>query len=284
MLHNKLTLLVGLSLLGTLTFGSSAFAQGAGGADSVTDRIGGILLQLLVILIVVEAALSALFQWRVYRIVFNSRSMKTPIMFALGLAIVLSTGYDPMELIFQAVGGVAPNQGPARDVLTAGLSALMISGGSSGIYELLKRLGVRTPDASALQVEQAKLSSDQAWLSIRALGAVEGTGVQIGIEELTSPDADPLPYYYDHAQRPPFAGTIDTRKLGARIASSFTADAQRFPRYGGRKVSAGKHYRITATYASEDGMKTVGIFRGCFASRAVVDLTVDLQQELPSRP
>lgn len=261
---------------------SPAFANQNVVNSSTLDAIGGILLQLLFILFIIEAAFAALFQWRVYRIAFNARSMKTPIMFAVGLALVLSTGYDPMELVLETVGGAADTRGPARDILTAVLSALLVAGGSSGIFQLLKRLGIRAPESSVEQVDQAKLSINQAWLSIRVLGAAEGVGVQIGIEELAAPNADPMPYYFDHAQGTPFAGTIDTRKLGARIASSFTGDAQRFPNYGGRKVVAGTHYRITATYLSDDGMKTVGIFRGRFASRAIIDLTVDLLQDPPS--
>ena len=247
------------------------------------DRLSGVLLQLLAVVLVVESALAALFQWRVYRMAFNARAMKTPIMFFIGLLIVLSAGYDPMDLILRTVMATAPTSGTMRSIITSGLSALIIAGGSAGIFALLKRLGLRAPEDMAEQEAQSKLGSDQAWLSIRATGAPVGVPIQIGIQELATPDSAQTPYFFDHAQQPPLAGTIDSRGFGERLSAAFTADAQRFPSYGGRKVAAGKDYRITATWQTEGQVRSVGVFRGQFASRAVIDLAVDVSQAPPAR-
>jgi hypothetical protein len=246
------------------------------------DKLSGVLLQLLAVVLVVESALAALFQWRVYRMAFNARALKTPIMFTVGLLIVLLAGYDPMDQVLRAVTGTATTSWWGRSILTSGLSGMIIAGGSAGIFALLTRLGLRTPENAAEQAEQSKLGSDQAWLSIRATGAPDGTPIQIGIQELNDPDTERRAYFFDHAKQPPLAGTIDSRGWWERASASFTADAQRFPNYGGRKVTAGKHYRITATWQDGDRMTSVGVFRGQFASRAVIDLTVDVSKEPPA--
>lgn len=281
-LKSAVAIILGVGALALLVNPALADSQ-APRSPSDWDKLSGVLLQLLAVVLVVESALAALFQWRVYRMAFNARALKTPIMFAVGLLIVLLAGYDPMDQVLRAVTGTATTSGWGRITLTSGLSAMIIAGGSAGIFALLKRLGLRAPENAAEQEMQSKLGSDQAWLSIRAIGAPDGEPIQIGIQELTAPDTEQKAYFFDHAEQPPLAGTIDSRGWWERATSSFTADAQRFPSYGGRKVTAGKHYRITATWQNGDGMVSVGVFRGQFASRAVIDLTVDVSKDPPKQ-
>src|SRR6188768_4014024 len=49
---------------------------------------------LAVIALVIESALATIFQWRVYRMVFNNRSTKTLVMIAVALIVVMAFGYD----------------------------------------------------------------------------------------------------------------------------------------------------------------------------------------------
>jgi len=264
-------------------------AQPGGSGEGTWNALSGTLLQLLAVVIVVESALAALFNWRVFRIAFNARALKTPVMFGVGLLLVLVTTYDPMRTII-AAGGIplaAPSTVPAffQWVLTTILSAMIIAGGSEGIFQLLKKLGIRSPETNQDEADAKALKSDQAWVSIRATGATEPQPIQIGIEELGSAyeaKNDSLSYFFDHADKPPLAGSIDSRTVWQRIKAAFTADASRFPSYGGRTVSADKPYRITATWINEDKPKSVGIFRGKFASRALIDLSVALSDDPPA--
>jgi hypothetical protein len=258
-------------------------AQPSGSREGTWNTLSGTLLQLLAVVIVVESALAALFNWRVFRIAFNARALKTPIMFGVGLLLVLVTTYDPMKAIITAGDVPLTETHPLtlffQGSLTTVLSAMIIAGGSEGIFQLLKKLGIRSPETSQNEAATKGLKADQAWISIRATGVTEPQPIQIGIEELGSAYIaanDSLSYFFDRVEQPPLAGSIDSRTVWQRVKAAFTADASRFPSYGGRTVSADKPYRITATWISEDMPRSVGIFRGKFAPRALIDLSVDL--------
>lgn len=283
-------MIVGFAFTGGQAQEAAPPAQPVVGSGHQTwDVLSGTLLQLLAVVIVVESALAALFNWRVFQIAFNARALKTPIMFGVGLVLVLATTYDPMGEII-AAGGTPLAAAKSwssffQSALTTVLSALMIAGGSEGIFQLLKKLGIRSPETSQDEAAARELKSDQAWISIRATGVTEPQPIQVGIEELAdtySATEDKLSYFFDHGGQPPLAGSIDSRSVWQRAKAAFTADASRFPSYGGRTVSANKRYRITATWISEDKVKSVGIFRGKFAPRALIDLSVDLSDDPPS--
>jgi hypothetical protein len=261
-------------------------AQSGGSGQATWNTLSGTLLQLLAVVIVVESALAALFNWRVFRIAFNARALKTPVMFSIGLMLVLVTTYDPMRAIIAADGiPLVPKQTWSlfsQGTLTTILSAMIIAGGSEGIFQLLKKLGIRAPETNQDEAAAKALKNDQAWISIRATGVASSQPIQIGIEELNGADntaSDGLVYFYDHSHRPPLAGSIDSRTVWQRVRAAFTADAHRFPSYGGRTVAADKPYRITATWISEEKPKSVGIFKGKFAPRALIDLSVDVSND-----
>lgn len=276
-------MIVALAFTGGQAQEAAPPARPSGSGHDTWDVLSGTLLQLLAVVIVVESALAALFNWRVFRIAFNARALKTPIMFCVGLMLVIVTTYDPMREII-AAGGIPLDAAKGWSLffqvtLTTILSAMIIAGGSEGIFQLLRKLGIRSPETSPDEAAAKALKSDQAWVSVRATGVTEPQPIQIGIEELGGTykaTDDSLSYFFDHVDQPPLVGSIDSRTVWQRVKAAFTADASRFPSYGGRTVSADKPYRITATWISEDKPKSVGIFRGKFAPRALIDLSVDL--------
>ncbi len=95
-------------------------------------------MQLLAVVLVLEPALAALFQWRVYRMAFNARALKTPIMFVVGLLIVMVAQYNPMDQILSAVAGAA----------TGDVAVLRISPPAPAAITPL-RLGEDMPEPSA---------------------------------------------------------------------------------------------------------------------------------------
>lgn len=254
------------------------------GTGDVWNKLSGPLLQLLAVVIVLESALAALFQWRPWRMAFNGKAFKTPVMLVVGGLLVWAMGYDPMAKILAADGiGLVDPLKPTfwQAVLTGVLSAMIVAGGSSGINALLARLGLRAVPVTDEEKAARELTKDQAWVSVRAIGAVASDPIQIGVEELADQDTSATKYHYDLVALPPLAGTIDPRSAFKKAWASFFADNDRFPSYGGRRVAAGPHCRITATWKGRDGWQTVGVFRGRFASRAVIDLVVDLSKDLP---
>jgi hypothetical protein len=243
---------------------SPAAAQDGTGASLV--RIAVELGNLAIVVVFVESAMSALFNWRVYRAAFNHRALKTPIMVAVGLLIVLLFRYDVFARVLVEVGALpAPANGDpdtAGNGLTALISAMVIAGGTSGINTLFQTLGLRSnlPDAPP----PPTLRQDEAWISITVEGGAPGDRFLVAIEEGAG---DGLPVV---------AGAVEVRRFWQRVRDAWRTEANRFPSYGGRTLKAQTPYRITVldTRTAEAPPKLV--FEGSFAPRAIVDFDVRL--------
>lgn len=245
---------------------SSADADTAASAGQLPD-LAVELGKLVAVVAVVESALSALFNWRVYRVLFNDRALKTPIMFAVGLLIVTQFQYD----IFGRVIARALAEDPANwsgGLLSTLLSAMIIAGGTSGINTLFQRLGIRNP----LQTAEAAptLNMDEAWIAIHVVARPECQNIRIAMKETEAvPDL-------------PLVGSVQQRGFWQRLSEAFSSDAMRFPNYGGRKVRANKVYEISLVYSlvSAAGVqdREAPVFTGGFGPRAVIDLRFALPE------
>ena len=247
-----------------LAFSAGSVAQAAGevaGAATVT-ALAEELGKFAIVVVFIESAMSAIFNWRVYRAIVNYRSMKMPVLWAVGLTVVSAYQYDIFNTIM--VAATPGSAGTGNTLLTYAVSALMIAGGSSGINTLFLRLGIRSPIAD--EPVKPALSMTEAWLSVRVTRVTAVGPVQIAIEEVAG------------AAMTPLVGSLQERTLGERLREAFEADAMRFPSYGGWTMKAGQSYRITASAAVKvaNGLETMTkvIYEGGFAPRAIVDLQV----------
>ncbi len=103
-------------------------------------KVGRVLLVFLVLSIVFESALTPVFNWRVFRNRFSGKGVKTPITVILAFVVFWGYGLDIVYDLLDALGYEA--------TVTLGgqaLTALLIAGGSSGIFNIYKRLGIRSP-------------------------------------------------------------------------------------------------------------------------------------------
>lgn len=222
------------------------------------DVIGRQLLILFVVVAVLESAFSALFQWRAYQILFNARALKTPIMFASGLIMVYTLGYDPFLRLL-----VAANVLEARTLdptaFTAIMSALIVSGGVAGVNGLFRTLGIRNGQVSP---DAPHPPPDKAWISV--------------LVKTTRTLTEPVQIFVQEApELPPSAavvGMIDPRKPGERLRGLFTANDRRFPSYGGWIVKTNTYYRISIRHETT----TQTVFEGRFGEGAIVDLTANI--------
>jgi hypothetical protein len=97
-----------------------------------------VLLVFLVLSIVFETALTPLFNWRVFMARFESKGYKTPITVILAFIVFWGYGLDIISDLLVALGKSAePSIG--GQILTA----LLIAGGSSGVFEIFTKLHVR---------------------------------------------------------------------------------------------------------------------------------------------
>lgn len=241
-----------------------------------TDKLLKELFLLLLVVTLMESAMTTIFQWRLYRLLFNARAMKTVLMVLVGWSIVRLFDYDVFARILAVAGlGTGVKSEKTLEFVSStystGLSALIMAGGTSGINTLFRSFGFRPQPQEEPVLEPPK--QDEAWVSVtirqvRAVGPVE-----VLFREKPADPADP--------QRA-VVGVTDGRSLFRRIYETLIAVPGRIPNYGGRKVTTDKLYEISVKgmrRAVVNNASTLEpfdepVYSGAFASRAIVDLVV----------
>lgn len=226
--------------------------------DFDTASLARELARVLGFVILIESAMAALFRWRAYRVLLGGRALKTPIMFAVGWLVVTQFHYDIVARLLQIAD-------PGSQVVQSGtfsqlLSALVIAGGSSGIADIFRKLGLRPPIEA--ETPAKRLGKTEAYLSVQIERVAALGEVQIALREL------------DSCTEPPIAGSVGERPLNERLRDAFGFTRMRFPREEGQIVKALKDYEITLIYRTEDTPvpKPHPPLTVCFAPGALVDL------------
>lgn len=229
--------------------------------------------RVLVLVIVIESAMTALFNWRLYRVLFGGHALRTPIMVLVGWWVVTLFDYDIVARLLQL--SVTGTEAATSNWLSRILSALVIAGGSSGVFTIFARLGLRNPLAGTETPPQ--LDNTQAWLAIHLVGESGPDTVHIALNDLGT------------ATRPAIAGSVTRRAAGQsfldRLKDAFGVSGNRFPRSGGRTIKADTDYEIALIRRLEppklksdpqnpepasEIIAVAGVYR--FAPRAIVDL------------
>lgn len=233
---------------------------------STLGDLGVELGKFAIVIVLVESALAALFNWRVYRALFNYRALKTPIMLAVGIMIVWIFHYDVFARAMVEVGAIAVPQGTdpnrAGNLLTGLISAMIIAGGSSGINTLFQTLGLRPalPDTPP----RPQLAATEAWISVLVNGATPGNRFHVAIQPLTTQAATEL------------AGSVELKPFGQRVREAFRSESTRFPNYGGWSLTAGQNYKIQVVDTRVQGAIPKLVYEGSFAPRAIIDFQVSV--------
>lgn len=116
------------------------------------EDIKSVLVVFLILSVVFEVALTPLFNWRVFMARFEGKGYKTPI--TVVLAFVVFWGYD-LDIISDLL--VAMNRSAKMSIGGQILTALLIAGGSSGVFQILTKLKIRMePKDRAAKAEEAK--------------------------------------------------------------------------------------------------------------------------------
>ena len=131
MLDRSHAIPLAVSLL--LVTASSALSQTttvapAAGID--TGALAAELARVLAFVIVIESAMSAVFNWRLYRVLLGGHAMQTPIMVLVGFLVVSLFDYDIVARLLHIT--MPSSAQPASNWLSMTLSALVIAGGSNG--------------------------------------------------------------------------------------------------------------------------------------------------------
>jgi N-acetylmuramoyl-L-alanine amidase len=123
--------------------------------------LGSVLLVFVVLSVVLESAMSTLFNWRWFLARFDEKGFKTP--FLIAVALVLLTLYPTLDLLHRLLVALGEaSEGPTW--FGRILTALVLGGGNDAVYRLWTRLGLRDPAAREQKAREAKaaLRAEQA--------------------------------------------------------------------------------------------------------------------------
>jgi hypothetical protein len=136
--------------------GSQQEATHGGGpseaGSGTMDGVGRVLLVFLVLSVVFEVALTPIFNWRLFMAHFEERGLKTPITVVLAFVVFWSYGLDIISELLTAL-----DKPTGRSLGGQILTALLIAGGSSGVFQIFTKLGIRmNTDDRKKKAEEAK--------------------------------------------------------------------------------------------------------------------------------
>ncbi len=223
------------------------------------------LVILFVSAILVESALSVIFNWRLFMVLFYGRGMRTLVMIAVSAMMVWTFRIDVVHTMLASYGLAEPATG--GDVLSRSLTALILSGGSSGVYRLLVALGYRA--ARPVEEVHPKPKPDKAWISVRVVRAKAVGPVLVRLAEVDPVGPDTPPH---------LAGVIAQVGFWRRVRGVFLLDETRFPEAGGYEVDVDKQYRLEVSGRDATGASLASDIDGSysFAPGALIDLVARL--------
>lgn len=242
-----------------------AFAQEqpavALGSNEIYERSLKALTMLLVAAVLIENALAVLFNWRVFLTYFSLRGVKTIIAVAVSYIVVQTFDLDVVGALLKEYVPDANSGGTAGRILTA----LILSGGSSGVNSLMSSLGYR--DRGREEEVNPRAPETQAWIAVRVKRVNAVGPVHVHVTEARTPATDPSA----------IAGTIGFRRPS--LSELLFRNANRFPANGGYVVDPGKVYKIEVVGYDAQNKQLPDHLSGReyrFAPRAIVDFEVTL--------
>lgn len=143
--------------------GTRDTSDGARQSDAETSSknegpgLASVLFVFLAISVVFEAAMSALFDWRIYIRYFEGRGVKTPIL--VGVALLVCFHYD-LDILHNVLEGLGRSE--QKQQIGMIITAFLISGGSSAVFQVYSNLGLRDPTARKQKAkeERAAMAED----------------------------------------------------------------------------------------------------------------------------
>jgi hypothetical protein len=132
-------------------------ASEADARDADLDAVGDVLVVFLVLSLVFESAMSVLFDWRLFLVRFEGKGVKTPII--VGTAFLVFWGYD-LDIVYDLLVALGYDVSPTLGGQV--LTALLIAGGSGGIFRIFSRLGIRSPKERERKAAEARASLSSA--------------------------------------------------------------------------------------------------------------------------
>jgi len=146
----------------TRTIGQpSVVSSRATGSGMDQAKVVNVLFLVLALSLVFESAMSVLFDWRIFIRYFEGRGVKTPLVITVAFLVFLNYDLDIVAELLRGFPEIhAQNIGDATlpgQVLTA----LLIAGGSGGVFRIFTRLGIRSPEERDRKARQERESMEK---------------------------------------------------------------------------------------------------------------------------
>ncbi|MEM6696688.1 MAG: hypothetical protein AAF626_18660 [Pseudomonadota bacterium] len=213
---------------------------------------GEALLELFIYALVIESALAVLFNWRVFKIYFGGRGLRTVIAIVVSVIVVYVFKIDVLgDLVFAFDGSpsdIAPEDDPRDRDIGKIITALVLAGGSGGVHNLLTIINFRPQQLSAVAQRQKELEDAQA--------AAGGNIAYVSITVNAAAGVGPIMISFEVVNSPP----DDTRLVSGIVmqdpppfSAMFRRNWNRFPNFGGYTLQANKAYLIYMTAEAQDG-------------------------------
>ena len=239
------------------------------GSDRIYRESLAALTMLFVIAVLLENAFSIIFNWRVFLAYFSLRGAKTLIMFIVSLVIVWSFDIDVVSSLIATYK--TPENGPAAPAapwpVSMVITALILAGGSAGVYNIMAALGFRNSRRAEEIIQRPR--TNQAWLAVRVNNNTGKAKIFVKIREIGSA--------VGVANAPlPIAGTLGAER--PLLRELLFRSPNRFPENGGYTLSPNTIYEIAIEAQDKDGTthSLLAPEKYVFAPAAIVDLDVNI--------
>lgn len=203
------------------------------GNDAIYEKSLAALTMLLVVATLLESAFTPIFNWRVFQTYLSARGVKTIIMV---LASWLVVHYFKIDIMASLIAVYLDQTTPTLNWFSGLLTALILAGGSVGVFNLLYKLGYRT-EQRAVDVDPRQLNENEAWIMVRVKRVRAVGQIQVHLRELGDAAADPT-------APAPIIGVIGRRP---RLSELLFRNVDRFPPNGGYSVKTNTVYALTIT-------------------------------------
>ena len=182
--------------------------------ENIVGDSGEALVKLFVLAVLLEFALALIFNWRPFIVLFDGRGVKTVVSFIAALIIVYFLRPNSVGELMADYD--SPLAGTAADIALI-LEAMIIAGGSAGVYNLLVALGIRSPRTEQV-VPRPK--PDEAWVSI-------------ALREKTKTNGPVDVFITEQGKAAQYLGRLEAARKRRGFLGFFLRDPARLPPSGG---------------------------------------------------
>lgn len=229
--------------------------------DGVYAESLAALTKLFVLAVLLESALSVIFNWRAFLTYFSLSGVKTIIMIAVSYFFVARFNID---IVADLMHAYQPKGGPVHGWPTELITALILAGGSAGVYNIMRGLGYRS--GSREEEVNPRPPKDKAWIAVWAKRKNAVGEIFVTVREV-KPAAGKAPA--------PIAGVIGARR--PNLWELLWRNWNRFPQNGGYTLMPNVTYEITVEAKDSAGNRITRLGDPyVLAAGAIVDFDVTI--------